>query len=129
MRRREVIAALGAAAWSGGVWAQPAERVHRLGALLPAARVGRSFRDATVPELAKLGFVEGRNLVIDARLAPSGQMADIASDLVLSKPDVILAVGGEAITASIAASDAIPVIMFGADALLQDPNLPRSRSR
>jgi putative ABC transport system substrate-binding protein len=129
MRRREVLAGLSAAAWPLRVRAQAPGRVYRLGALLPAARVGRSFRDATVPELAKLGFVEGRNLVIDARLAPSGQMADIASDLVLSKPDVILAVGGEAITASIAASDAIPVIMFGADALLQDPNLPLSRSR
>ena len=39
MRRREVIAVLGAAAWSGAIWAQPAERVHRLGALLPAAQV------------------------------------------------------------------------------------------
>src|SRR5829696_6133159 len=61
MRRREVIAGLsGAVAWPGGVWAQPAEKVHRLGALLPAAQVARSFRQATIPELAKLGFVEGR---------------------------------------------------------------------
>src|SRR3954463_7285739 len=94
MRRREVIAALGAAAWSGGVWAQPAERVHRLGALLPAAQVARSFREATVPELAKLGFVEGRNLVIDARLASSDKMPVVAAELVRSNPDAILAVGG-----------------------------------
>ena len=53
MRRREVIAALsGAAAWPGCVWAQPAEKVHRLGVLLPAAQVARSFREATVTELA-----------------------------------------------------------------------------
>jgi putative tryptophan/tyrosine transport system substrate-binding protein len=129
MRRREVIAALGAAAWSGGVWAQPAERVHRLGALLPAAQVARSFREATVPELAKLGFVEGRNLVIDARLASFDKMPVVAAELVRSNPDAILAVGGEAIAASIAASDTIPVVMYGADALLRDQDLPLSRSR
>ena len=91
MRRRELIAGLsGAVAWPGGVWAQPAEKVHRLGALLPAAQVARSFREATIPELAKLGFVEGRNLVIDARLAPSDQMPAIAAELVRSNPDAIL---------------------------------------
>jgi hypothetical protein len=129
MRRREVIAVLGAAAWSGAIWAQPAERVHRLGALLPAAQVARSFREATVPELAKLGFVEGRNLVIDARLVPSDKMPVVAAELVRSNPDAILAVGGEAIAASIAASDTIPVVMYGADALLRDQDLPLSRSR
>ena len=107
MRQREVIAALSAAAWSGGAWAQPTERVHRLGALLPAAQVARSFREATVPELAKLGFVEGRNLVIDARLAPSDKMPVVAAELVRSNPVAILAVGGEAIAASIAASETI----------------------
>jgi hypothetical protein len=132
-RRREVVAGLSAAgaagALPGGVWAQPAENVHRLGALLPAAQVARSFREATVPELARLGFVEGRNLVIDARLAPSDQMPVAAAELARSNPDAILAVGGEAIAASIAASDTIPVVMYGADALLRDPDLPLSRSR
>jgi len=37
--------------------------------------------------------------------------------------------GGEAIAASIAASDTIPVVMYGADALLRDPHPPLSRSR
>ncbi|MFL5144239.1 MAG: hypothetical protein ACJ8DP_13000 [Microvirga sp.] len=119
MRRREVIAALGTAAWSGGVGAQQAERVHRLGALLPAAQVARSFREATVPELAKLGFVEGRNLVIDARLAPSDKMPGVAAELVRSNPDAILAVGGEAIAASIAASETIPVVMPRADEVIE----------
>ena len=91
--------------------------------------VARSFREATVPELAKLGFVEGRNLVIDARLAPSDKMPVVAAELVRSNPDAILAVGGEAIAASIAASDTIPVVMYSADALLRDPDLPLSRSR
>jgi len=130
MRRREFITPFcGAGALPGGVWAQPAEKLYRLGALLPAAQVVRSFREATVAELAKLGFTEARNLVIDARLSPSDQMPAIAAELVRSNPDAILAVGGEAIAASIAASDTIPVVMYGADALLRDPNLPLSRSR
>ena len=60
MRRRELIAGLsGAVAWPGGVWAQPAEKVHRLGALLPAAQVARSFREATIPELAPMRAAVG----------------------------------------------------------------------
>ena len=54
-------------------------------------------------------------------------MPAIAAELVRSNPDAILAVGGEAIAASITASDTIPVVMYGADALLRD--LPLSRSR
>jgi putative tryptophan/tyrosine transport system substrate-binding protein len=128
MRRRQVVAFL-AAAVPLRVWAQPGGRVHRLGALLPAAEVARSFREATIPELARLGFMEGHNLTVDARLVPSDQMLVIAESLVRSKPDVILAVGGEAIAASMAASDSIPVVMYGADALLRDMNLSLARPR
>ena len=87
MRRRELIAGLsGAVAWPGGVWAQPPKGFTVSERFSAAAEVARSFREATVPELAKLGFVEGRNLVIDARLAPSEQMPAIAAELVRSNP-------------------------------------------
>ena len=65
MRRREVIAA-GAAVLlcPRAAEAQPAARVYRPAVLSPSSTSYDTLRG----ELAKLGFVEGRNLAIDARV-------------------------------------------------------------
>jgi hypothetical protein len=47
--------------------AQQANKIYRLGILSPSSASVDSIRAVTVPELAKAGFVEGQNLVIDAR--------------------------------------------------------------
>src|SRR5215207_10973797 len=79
MRRREVIALIGAAlAWPPRVGAQ-AERMRRIGVLMSwaaddpesLARVG-AFRDA----LEKLGWTEGRNLLLEIRWARSDAGVD-----------------------------------------------------
>jgi putative ABC transport system substrate-binding protein len=128
MRRREFIVALaGAIVWPLAAHAQQQGRVYRLAALLPATEVMRSFWGTTVPELARLGYVAGRNLAVDARLALPQEMPATAVALAALKPDAIFAVGGEAIAASIGAAGAIPVVMYGADALLRDASLPLSR--
>ena len=71
MKRREFITLLGgAAAWPLGAQAQQAERVRRLGVLMPTGerdpetqlRVG-ALREG----LQKLGWVEGRNLRVEYR--------------------------------------------------------------
>jgi putative ABC transport system substrate-binding protein len=70
MRRREFITLLGgaAAAWPLKARAQQSERVRRIGVLMHVAESDpvyqdwvASFRDA----LAKLGWIEGRNLRIN----------------------------------------------------------------
>jgi hypothetical protein len=42
--------------------------MYRLGHLANAADSEAFTRQITLPELARLGFVEGRNLVFDARV-------------------------------------------------------------
>jgi hypothetical protein len=48
--------------------ARAAEKSYRLGDLEPSAASAEITRNTTVPELAKLGFQEGTNLVIDERV-------------------------------------------------------------
>jgi putative tryptophan/tyrosine transport system substrate-binding protein len=118
MRRRQFITLLsGAAAYLHArtpLAAQPANRIYRLGVLSPSSASVDSIRAVTVPELAKAGFVEGQNLVVDARVALPSQMSELARALVASNPDAIIAVSDISIEAAKAASGKIPVIMsFG----------------
>jgi ABC-type uncharacterized transport system substrate-binding protein len=96
MRRRQFIAGLGSAAASPfTVWAQQRERMRRVGAMFGSAEDDpeykarlEAFRDA----LEKLGWSEGRNLLIDSRFAASADRYSLlAKELLDLQPDVILA--------------------------------------
>ena len=111
MKRREFIAALGgAAAWPLVALAQQTERVWRLGVLTPAMVALDALRTVTLPELAKQGFVEGRNLVVDSKLGGVEALPQLARELVATAPDVVIAVGGGAIRAVLAASTTTPIV-------------------
>jgi putative tryptophan/tyrosine transport system substrate-binding protein len=88
MRRREFIAGLGSAAASPVVgWAQPSDVVKRV------AWVGDTPEDAAIfgRELARLGWVEGRNVSVDYRLeADDRRLRAIAPDIVGAAPDLIV---------------------------------------
>jgi putative tryptophan/tyrosine transport system substrate-binding protein len=63
MRRRDLLLTAVAVPWlSAPVRAQVPERVRQVGVLTPSQSAERTIRQFTLPELAKLGFVEGRNL-------------------------------------------------------------------
>lgn len=75
MKRREFLLRLGvtSATWPLIARALPAraqtpDRIYRLGHLANSADSEAFTRQITLPELARLGFVEGRNLVLDARV-------------------------------------------------------------
>ena len=96
MNRRALIAALGgAAAWPLAAWAQQAERMQRIGALMAIRdnEEGRARTAAFREELHRLGRVEGRNIQIETRWAAGDEakLHDFAKELVSLKPDVILA--------------------------------------
>ena len=70
MQRREFALGLGAAAWPLALWAQPAERVRRIGMLMPFDEndpLVKSAPTAFTQALADLGWTEGGNLRIDLR--------------------------------------------------------------
>jgi ABC-type uncharacterized transport system substrate-binding protein len=90
------------------------ERVWRLGVLTPFDwPADTTMHTVMIPELARRGFVEGRNLVVLARWGgnlDSAQLTRLAQDLAASKPDVIVAVSPKAIAAAMEAAPQTPII-------------------
>lgn len=116
MRRRSLLlgaaaSLLGAAAW---VRAQPERRPYRigfLGALTEAAvaeRV-RAFREG----LRDLGYVEGRDIVLEFRWADGrmDRLPALAEELVRLPADVIVTGGPAATRPARAATTSIPIVM------------------
>jgi len=91
-----------------------AERVFRLGELGSSPATVEYTRSVTLPELAKLGFVEGRNLIVDERAGGADAVDRLARELVQDKPDAIIAIGGDAIGAASRATSTVPIVVFGA---------------
>jgi ABC-type uncharacterized transport system substrate-binding protein len=79
---------------------------------LEAHRIFANLRNEV---LAKLGFQEGANLVIDRRVGDDMAMPGLAQDLIVSRPDAIIAFGTHAIRAAHKASTTIPIVTFGPD--------------
>ena len=116
MRRREFITLLGGgvAAWPLAAHAQQAERMRRIGVLLPAAAGNPDYLGwfgAFLQELSQLGWSIGRNVRIDMRWATTN--ADIrkqAAELVALAPDVILAHGTNTVAVLLQATRTLPVV-------------------
>jgi putative tryptophan/tyrosine transport system substrate-binding protein len=63
--------------------------------------------------LAELGMVEGRNIVIDSRwpeVDRLDRLPESAAALVALKPAVIIAIGGTAARAALAATTEVPIV-------------------
>src|SRR6266508_4142099 len=94
--------------------AQPAGKVYRIGILeaIPAARNAANL-DALRKGLRELGYVEGRNLVIEYRSADgrAERFPDLASELVRLKVDLLVTRGTPAARAAKNATGTIPVVM------------------
>jgi putative tryptophan/tyrosine transport system substrate-binding protein len=97
MRRRVFITLLGGAAFSPiAAWAQPTDRMRRIGVLMALTEnnpEAKAWLAALRQGLEKRGWLEGRNLRIDYRFM-AGQrdrVPALASELLAEKPDVILA--------------------------------------
>ncbi|MGZ8483735.1 MAG: ABC transporter substrate-binding protein, partial [Candidatus Binatia bacterium] len=96
-------------AFSGVAGSQPA-RIHRIGILIPASASFFSARvEALRQRLRELGYVEGKNILIEIRYAEGKRerLPDLAAELVRLKVDVI--VTNAAFTAK-KASATIPIV-------------------
>src|ERR1700744_3682876 len=80
------------------------DRIWRLGVLTPFDwPADTTMHSVMLPELARRGFVDGRNLLVLPRWGSNedlDQLARLAQDLAAAKPDVIIAVGPNAIKAA-----------------------------
>src|ERR1700722_10783887 len=112
MRRREFIAGLGSAtAWSVAASAQAKPRIIGfMGASAGAAL--DNWVVAFVRRLGSLGWVEGRNVVIEYRWAEGrfDRLAGLAAEFVRQEVDVIVAEATVAVAAAEAATAAIPIV-------------------
>ena len=92
---------------------QPAKAVPRIGFIVPAGKPSSPQLDAFRLELRDLGYVEGKNVVIERRYAEGrlDRMPELVNDLVLQKVDLIVAPNNVAIQAARKATKSIPIVM------------------
>jgi putative ABC transport system substrate-binding protein len=116
MNRRAIMTLLGgAAAWPIAARAQQGERMRRIGVLspLPADDPEAKARIAAfLQALAELGWVDGRNVRIDARwgAGDTDRIRRYAAELVALAPDVILATSTATVAPLQRATRTVPVV-------------------
>src|SRR3954463_9613516 len=96
MLRREFIALVGGAVVAVPIArAQQLARIPHLGVLLFSTRQADPQIKFVLHGLRDLGYLEGRNIVIEYRFAEGepGLLSELAAELALLKPDVIVAGG------------------------------------
>ncbi len=116
--RRKLLLALGASALASPLTplAQPATKVWRVGFLIARNRQETLDSDefgAIVRSMRELGYVEGKNLVIEWRFADGNyaRLPEQAAELVQLKVDIIVASGSPAISAAQKSTTTIPILM------------------
>lgn len=116
--RRAALAAIGAAlaGLSLRSFAQAPGKVWRVGFLSPRRRpdsLDTDYYGAFPRRMSELGYVEGRNLIIEWRFADGeyDRLPRIAAGLVQTKPDVILALAPPGVAAAQKATSTIPIVM------------------
>src|SRR5688572_28408511 len=83
----------------GSESAQEPSRSYRIRVIAPSEGSIALIRQHTLPELARRGFVEGRNLVVDDRFGTPERIGALAHELVSTRPNVVVAVSDTAIRA------------------------------
>jgi putative ABC transport system substrate-binding protein len=117
IQRRDFITLLGgaAAAWPITARAQQREQMRRIAMLRFGTENDPGWpaqRTALLEELAKLGWIEGRNLRIEFRFgAGDANLGALAAELVRSTPDIIVTAGNAATRAVQQATQTIPIVM------------------
>src|SRR6266498_2193314 len=118
MKRREFIALLSIAAmaWPLGASAQQAAKVPRIGYLSGNLAANPHLPEAFRQGLRDLGYVEGRNVVIEYRDAEgkNERLPALAAELVALKVDVILAGATPQSLAAQQATRTIPIVFANA---------------
>jgi putative tryptophan/tyrosine transport system substrate-binding protein len=117
--RRELIAALGsAAAWPLTIRAQQPPQIPRVGWIWPGAAAGNPTELAGFRQgLRELGYVEGRNIVVEYRFGEHSaeRLPGLAADLARLNVSVIVALGTFAIHAARREAPNTPIVFLDAD--------------
>ena len=115
--RRRVVLVLGAGALAAPLASfaqQQATKVFRIGFLHPASALASADRvEALRAGLRDLGYVEGKNIIIEFRWAEGkyDRLPDLAAELVSLKVDVFVTAATPAANAARHATTTIPIVM------------------
>jgi putative ABC transport system substrate-binding protein len=123
MRRRDFVTILGGTMTTGLaviLLSRPVDarsRIQRVGMLFPAG--DRPGANTLIEAMAKLGYVDKRNIAYDIRSAGRQveRLPELARELVADKPDVIVSATEPAARALVEATRDIPIVL----ALIGDP--------
>ena len=116
MRRREFITLVGGAAmvWPFAALAQQSDRMRRIGFLTGGAddTNSRAMYEAFRQGLQQLGWIDGRNVRIDARFggADPVRIRKSAAELIAFSPDVILVAGSAAAALLLQETRTVPIV-------------------
>ena len=112
MRRRDFVVLLGCSAVAPRAFAQQLASVPHVGVLVSASEP-HPFADNLRRGLERLGYSDGRNIVLDVRYAQgrSDRAAELASELVGNRVAIIVAHFTPAVRAAMAATKTIPIVM------------------
>ena len=95
--------------------AQQAGKIFRIGFLDPSTAAGSAVLvDAFRQELGKLGWIEGKNFIIEHRFGENkgtARLPELAADLVRLKVDLIVVTDTPASLAAKSATTTIPIVM------------------
>ena len=117
MDRRALLASAGGALLASplAALAQQPGKVPRIGLLnVPSASRSENDVEALRAGLRDLGYVEGRNIVIESRWAEgkNDRLPDLAAELVRLKVDILVTPGTQATLAAKRATTTIPIVML-----------------
>ena len=114
-----LVAAMGVFAFAHPAAAQQAEKIHRIGYLTTrSSDMEKSYFPAFQQGLRELGYVEGKNIVIEARYGNrnNARLPALAAELLRRKLDIIVIGGGASALAVQRLSKTIPIVMAEATA-------------
>ena len=98
-----------------GAFAQTAPKVYHLGVLSPSSGTVERLRRLMLPELARLGFAEGDNLVLNVEAGPREELPRLARALAATRPDAVVAASAAAIRAMREEWRSVPIVGFIAE--------------
>jgi ABC-type uncharacterized transport system substrate-binding protein len=116
IQRREFVFTLGvaAAAWPLAARSQPSGKTYRIGFLGPGSYAGRKRDiDALRMGLRRLGYEEGRNIVIEYRWAEGryDRLLELTAELVKLNVDVLVTAGTPGALAAKQVTSTIPIVL------------------
>jgi putative tryptophan/tyrosine transport system substrate-binding protein len=116
VRRRDLFASLLAMAAGAAIWPVPSpaqDRTRRIGFIGGGTALLRSNYDGILLGMRELGYVDGKDFVIEWRLAEGEyeRFAEFANELVRAKVDVIVLSTPAAVRAVQQATPTIPIVM------------------